>query len=147
MGSVARPAKRIKPGAVIAFENGLAATVGEILEGGRIQLKFNVGDLFEALDSIGQTPLPPYIKRSDSASDRGRYQTVYARNRGAIAAPTAGLHFTDTILEKIRDSGVTVVEITLHVGYGTFEPVRTDDLSQHSVSPEKVEISTAAADL
>jgi S-adenosylmethionine:tRNA ribosyltransferase-isomerase len=91
--------------------------------------------------------LPPYIKRpgGTSALDRERYQTVYARARGAIAAPTAGLHFTPRVLEELRLRGAQIIEITLHVGYGTFEPVRAEDLSQHSVAPEHTEISREAA--
>jgi S-adenosylmethionine:tRNA ribosyltransferase-isomerase len=91
--------------------------------------------------------LPPYIKREKDAidQDRERYQTVFARERGAIAAPTAGLHFTPEILQKIKNIGVTIAEITLHVGYGTFEPVRARDLSQHKVLPERYEISDETA--
>jgi S-adenosylmethionine:tRNA ribosyltransferase-isomerase len=94
-------------------------------------------------------PLPPYIKRGEnqSAKDRERYQTVFARERGAIAAPTAGLHFTPEILAEIKNLGVTIAEITLHVGYGTFEPVRVADLSEHKVLPEQCEISAAAAEI
>jgi S-adenosylmethionine:tRNA ribosyltransferase-isomerase len=93
--------------------------------------------------------LPPYIKRptSPNENDRARYQTVYASQRGAIAAPTAGLHFTPEILAQIKSKGVEIVKITLHVGYGTFEPVRVSDLSEHKVAPEKGEISLSAANL
>src|SRR5258706_15083487 len=107
------------------------------------------GDFDQLHDEIGRTPLPPYIKRELSAvdTDRERYQTVFAKNRGAIAAPTAGLHFTPGVLESITTLGVTVAEITLHVGYGTFEPVRVDDLANHRVSPELYVIDEAAADL
>jgi S-adenosylmethionine:tRNA ribosyltransferase-isomerase len=97
---------------------------------------------------LGRTPLPPYIKRERQEAfpeDRERYQTIYARERGAIAAPTAGLHFTPRVIEEVAARGATLVEITLHVGYGTFEPVRASDLSQHRVSPERYEISASAA--
>jgi S-adenosylmethionine:tRNA ribosyltransferase-isomerase len=95
---------------------------------------------------LGSTPLPPYIKRSSGSStdDRERYQTVYSKHRGAIAAPTAGLHFTPNVLAEI-ESRATLAEVTLHVGYGTFEPVRVEDVDQHSVSAERFEISEAAA--
>ena len=101
------------------------------------------------LDEIGKTPLPPYIRRDDDDfdKDRERYQTVFARKRGAIAAPTAGLHFTPKILEAIKDFGATIAEITLHVGYGTFEPVRVEDLSQHQVLPENYEMSAETAEI
>ena len=96
---------------------------------------------------IGSTPLPHYIERpeGEDASDRARYQTIFAKERGAIAAPTAGLHFTEEILAAVRDRGAKVVEITLHVGYGTFEPVRVDDLTKHSVLPERYEVSEQTA--
>ena len=96
----------------------------------------------------GSTPLPPYIKREDGnfEADRERYQTIFAKQRGAIAAPTAGLHFTPEILERVKNRGARVAEITLHVGYGTFEPVRVSDLSEHAVAPEQYEISAAAAE-
>ena len=97
------------------------------------------------LDRIGQTPLPPYIQRpaGTTAEDRRRYQTVYARNTGAVAAPTAGLHFTEGVLNHLRQQDIEIVEITLHVGYGTFEPVRVEDISQHHVAPEVFEINEA----
>src|SRR5262249_15006675 len=100
------------------------------------------------IDEIGEPPLPPYIKRSsrDFDIDRERYQTVYARERGAIAAPTAGLHFTQAILQALQDRGTGVVQITLHVGYGTFAPVRTQDLRLHSVAPEWYSVTSEAAD-
>ena len=100
------------------------------------------------IDRVGCTPLPPYIKRAaDSIEDRERYQTVYASKRGAIAAPTAGLHFTARLLQKVQDRGVRVARITLHVGYGTFEPVRVDDVKLHRVAPEWFSISEAAAQI
>ena len=145
---LARPAKRLKPERRITLAPSLSAAVEQVLDGGRVVLHFETEqDLFEQLEGVGQTPLPPYIKRDASSDDRARYQTVYARKRGAIAAPTAGLHFTLGVLDTIRDRGVIITEITLHVGYGTFEPVRADDLSRHSVLPEKVDIGVEAAQL
>jgi S-adenosylmethionine:tRNA ribosyltransferase-isomerase len=104
-------------------------------------------DFWQIIDDLGQTPLPPYIKRDSGAAmeDRERYQTIYAQETGAIAAPTAGLHFTPQILEQVKRSRVHVAEITLHVGYGTFEPVRVGDVSEHRVLPESFTISEATA--
>jgi S-adenosylmethionine:tRNA ribosyltransferase-isomerase len=149
---LARPARRLHEGARVRFGDGrLRAEVIEILEGGRRAVRFESDTPFdELLEETGQTPLPPYIKRPIAetlAEDRERYQTVYARQRGAIAAPTAGLHFTPRVLDELRARGAIVVEITLHVGYGTFEPVRAHDLSEHIVEPEQIEISADAAHL
>ena len=103
--------------------------------------------LDDAIDAIGHVPLPPYIKREDRLSDRERYQTVYARARGSIAAPTAGLHFTPALLEALADRGIAQAFVTLHVGYGTFQPVRVEDVEQHRMEQEEYEVSanTAAA--
>ncbi len=103
-------------------------------------------DFFELIEKIGHVPLPPYISRSDSAGDRERYQTVYARERGSVAAPTAGLHFTPEILERIRARGIETAEITLHVGLGTFQPVRVERVEEHSLHSEAYSISTEAAE-
>lgn len=146
--TLARPAKRLKVGKKIHFGEDLTAEVVEKTDEGRVVVEFQAnGDFDEILDRIGKTPLPPYIKRDkeEPNEDRARYQTVFAKNRGAIAAPTAGLHFTPEIIEQIKQRGVKIVEITLHVGYGTFEPVRVGDLSNHSVMPESFEISEEAA--
>lgn len=146
--ALAKPAKRLRPGGTIEFGDGLSGDVLERPEGGTVRIKFRTpSDLFEHLQRIGKTPLPPYIKRhnKDPDIDRERYQTVFAKDRGAIAAPTAGLHFTKAILDKIRSRGIEIVEITLHVGYGTFEPVRSEDLSQHRVLPEQYSIDEKAA--
>jgi S-adenosylmethionine:tRNA ribosyltransferase-isomerase len=145
--ALARPARRLRTGKEVTFGE-LSGTVRDNLGDGRVLVEFTyAGEFQEILDRVGKTPLPPYIKRSAAApdDDRDRYQTVYAKTSGAIAAPTAGLHFTDDVLERMRARGVEIVEITLHVGYGTFEPVRADDLSRHSVLPEKFEISELAA--
>jgi S-adenosylmethionine:tRNA ribosyltransferase-isomerase len=147
--ALARPARRLKPGKRISFGNDLSAKVVETGTEGRVRIDFDLReDLFDILDKIGRTPLPPYIKRDANAADgdRERYQTVYAAKRGAIAAPTAGLHFTPTILEELGLNGVEIVEITLHVGYGTFEPIRVNDLSEHRVLPERFEIGRLAAE-
>jgi S-adenosylmethionine:tRNA ribosyltransferase-isomerase len=112
------------------------------------QLRFDrVESLQQSLDALGQMPLPPYIRRPEGGfvEDRTRYQTVFACERGAIAAPTAGLHFTSSMLEVLRELGVEIVEITLHVGYGTFEPVRVEEIEDHEVRDESFEISPRAA--
>lgn len=148
--ALARPGKRLSVGKTIEFDERLAATVLTKHDDGQVEVVFaSNGDIDNLIDELGRTPLPPYIKREiDSIDDdRGRYQTVYASNRGAIAAPTAGLHFTPNILQNIKNMAVTVVEVTLHVGYGTFEPVRVDDLAQHRVSEEHYEISSETAEL
>lgn len=148
--ALARPARRLSEGKTISFGPGLSGRIIRRLEAGRVEIEFEfAGDFEPVLDTVGKTPLPPYISRDpqESAdSDRERYQTIYAKHRGAIAAPTAGLHFTPAILDELRSQGVEIAEVTLHVGYGTFEPVRADDLSQHSVMPERFEISRDTAD-
>ena len=123
--ALARPGRRLKPGKKIVLGEKLHGEIVEKMRDGKVIVRFHAdGNLDEMIDNIGQMPLPPYIKRPDETlnNDRERYQTVYAKNRGAIAAPTAGLHFTPQTLEIIQARGVTVAEITLHVGYGTFEP-------------------------
>jgi S-adenosylmethionine:tRNA ribosyltransferase-isomerase len=148
--TLARPARRLKTGKKIIFGANLSAEVLEKSEEGRVFVKFEAdGDFDAILDEIGKTPLPPYIKRAEGNldADRERYQTVFAREKGAIAAPTAGLHFTPASLEEIKNLGATLAEITLHVGYGTFEPVRVDDLSEHKVMAERYEINEETAEI
>jgi S-adenosylmethionine:tRNA ribosyltransferase-isomerase len=146
--ALVRPGARLKKGARAVFGEG--RLVAEILDEPGAELRrvrFHCeGSFDEALAAVGSTPLPPYIKRPSGASrtDRERYQTVYSKHRGAIAAPTAGLHFTPDVLEQVVQIA-SLAEITLHVGYGTFEPVRVDDVAQHSVSGEHFEISKSAA--
>ncbi|HJP94232.1 MAG TPA: tRNA preQ1(34) S-adenosylmethionine ribosyltransferase-isomerase QueA [Pyrinomonadaceae bacterium] len=146
--ALVRPGARLKSGARAVFGEG--KLVAEMLDEPGAELRkvrFHCeGPFDEVLAEIGSTPLPPYIKRASGASaeDRERYQTVYSKHRGAIAAPTAGLHFTPELLEEIRRRA-SLAEITLHVGYGTFEPVRVDDVTEHSVSGEHFEISDSAA--
>lgn len=148
--SLARPARRLPPGKRIYFDRDLSAHVIDRVPNGKLVIRFDATGRFEdVLERIGKTPLPPYIKRSDGTleQDRTRYQTVYAKERGSIAAPTAGLHFTDNVIAGIKARGVEIIEITLHVGYGTFEPVRVDDISEHRVSPENYEIEERSAKL
>ncbi|MFV0387385.1 MAG: tRNA preQ1(34) S-adenosylmethionine ribosyltransferase-isomerase QueA [Pyrinomonadaceae bacterium] len=147
---LARPAKRLKQGKRIIFGEALSAIVLDKNFDGTISVNFQYnGNLNDAIDQIGKTPLPPYIKRGKDKIDRDskRYQTVYAKQRGAIAAPTAGLHFTPETFNQIKRAGAKIVEITLHVGYGTFEPVRVNQLSLHSVKPERYSINEDVADL
>jgi S-adenosylmethionine:tRNA ribosyltransferase-isomerase len=148
--TLAKPARRLKIGKKITFDENLAAEVLDRTVENRIVVKFESnGNFNEILERIGNVPLPPYIKRGDGISDvdKSRYQTVFAKQRGAIAAPTAGLHFTPEILAEIENLGVEIAEITLHVGYGTFEPVRVTDLSEHKVMAESGEISVETAQI
>jgi S-adenosylmethionine:tRNA ribosyltransferase-isomerase len=148
--TLARPARRLREGKRIIFGDKLSASVVDKSPDGKLIVEFSAdGDFDSVLDELGRTPLPPYIKRDGTGfdTDRERYQTVYARTRGSIAAPTAGLHFTDAVLDEVRSRGVTVAEVTLHVGYGTFEPVRAHDLADHKVSPEAFEIGAESAEI
>src|SRR2546421_5215285 len=144
-----KPARKIGVGTEIKFStSSLCAEVVQCLEEGFRIVKLQCeGSLEQELERVGQTPLPPYIKRPGGSlsEDRKRYQTVYARRQGAIAAPTAGLHFTPGILDEVSARQAKLVEITLHVGYGTFEPIRVDEVNEHSVAPERYEISQEAA--
>lgn len=140
-----KPGKKAKIGTKITFGTGqLDAVVLEATpSGGRI-VKFNYQGIFnEILDELGQMPLPPYIKAK--LDDKERYQTVYAKNAGSAAAPTAGLHFTPEVLAKIRNSGVEIVEILLHVGLGTFRPVKVDVVEEHKMHPEYFQVTEEAA--
>lgn len=151
--TLARPAQRLKTGARVRFgESSLQAEVLESSTKGFRILKFSADGadaqkLEALLNQHGETPLPHYIRRpaGTSLADNERYQTVFARERGAIAAPTAGLHFTPAVISALKAHGAEVVEITLHVGYGTFEPVRVDEIEQHRVAPESFQISEATA--
>ena len=136
-----KPARGCKVGSRIIFGDGaLKAEVARI-ENNRRFLKFYCnGDLEEILDKLGEMPLPPYIKRNTSDADKERYQTVYASKKGAIAAPTAGLHFTKKLLEDISKKGVNVEHVTLHVGYGTFKPVSVENIKEHKMEEEYFEI-------
>jgi S-adenosylmethionine:tRNA ribosyltransferase-isomerase len=145
------PGQKLHPGARVEFP-GTPALQAEVLEErffGRRVIRLWTDDdspVSEAVEAIGHVPLPPYIKRPDRADDRERYQTVFARARGSVAAPTAGLHFTTALLDSLDRRGVGRAEITLHVGYGTFQPVRVEQVEEHRVEPEAYEIGEAAAD-
>ncbi len=139
-----KPAKRVKPGDVVTFSDLLSAEVVE-KEEGTVVLRF-IGEMSE-IERIGVPPLPPYIARETAReSDRESYQTVYAAARGAIAAPTAGLHFTREILADIEAKGVEIVRVTLHVGIGTFKPVKVDDIADHRMDSERYDLTADAAD-
>lgn len=141
-----KSSKPPRPGTRLLFNENLT---GRVLDGsqGIYAIRFDCGIDFESLlDRIGHTPLPPYIKRGEeNEDDRSSYQTVYARQAGAIAAPTAGLHFTSQLLKKLSDNGITINYITLHVGYGTFLPVRVTDIRDHAMHSEWFSISASAA--
>ena len=137
-----KPARRVRAGDMLRFSDRLSARVLEKSEG-TIVIRLE-GDVAE-IDRIGGMPLPPYIARPSNERDRETYQTIYADEPGAIAAPTAGLHFTKEILDRIANRGIEIVRITLHVGIGTFEPVKADDLSKHVMHSEHYEISEEAA--
>lgn len=143
--ALVKPGRRVQPGTVISFGNGLlTAEAVNVTEAGGRELKFSYNGVFEdILDRLGQMPLPPYIKKE--LKDRESYQTVYAKIPGSAAAPTAGLHFTPELLDRIRNMGVKVVELTLHVGLGTFRPVKVENIEQHKMHSEYFEISPAAA--
>jgi len=152
--ALVHPGQKLKAGACVRFESPDRQVVihGEILERqyfGRRRIRLwterGIG-VDEAVDAIGHVPLPPYIHHPDSAEDRERYQTVFAAERGSVAAPTAGLHFDDRLFESLADAGITRLSVTLHVGYGTFKPVRVDDVEEHTVDAEPYSISAAAAD-
>lgn len=149
--ALVHPGQKLKPGARVRFD-GSVTLHGEILERhffGRRVVRLWTGDgstVSEAVDALGHIPLPPYIKRFDNPADRERYQTVYARERGSIAAPTAGLHFTPDLFDSLDRVGVEHVTITLHVGYGTFQPIRVDDVEAHKMETERFHISERSAD-
>ncbi len=146
-----KSSKRPKPGSLLFLGADLEARVLELLDGGKvtIELKYSSDkDLSSILENYGQVPLPPYISRKDGTTDedRERYQTVYAKAPGAVAAPTAGLHFSEDLLQAIQDKGVDFTGITLHVGHGTFAPVRCEDIRDHRIHQEYVSVSQDSAD-
>ena len=142
-----KPAKRIKVGNTLSFGNGkiIAECIKELEQGGRIMRLHYEGILEERLDELGEMPLPPYIK--ERLDDPDRYQTVYAKENGSAAAPTAGLHFTDELLQKIKDKGVNIAFITLHVGLGTFRPVSVEDIDDHEMHSEYYQMTKEKADM
>jgi S-adenosylmethionine:tRNA ribosyltransferase-isomerase len=144
------PGQKLKPGARFVFEGG-SRLHGEIVARqffGRRTIRLwtdDGSDIDAAIDAIGHVPLPPYVKRADRAADRDRYQTIFARARGSVAAPTAGLHFTPALVAALQQRGIEFAEITLHVGYGTFQPVRVERVEDHHLETERYEIDAEAA--
>ncbi len=148
--ALVHPGQKLKPGACVRF-GGAMDLCGEILErrgfGRRLVRLWTAGGgpIDEAIEAIGHVPLPPYVKRPDSPSDRERYQTVFAERSGSVAAPTAGLHFSASLIAALQAAGVTLVPVTLHVGYGTFQPIRVDVVEEHVIETERYAISVATA--
>ncbi|MFG6328394.1 MAG: tRNA preQ1(34) S-adenosylmethionine ribosyltransferase-isomerase QueA, partial [Lachnospiraceae bacterium] len=145
--TLVRPGKKARPGQKLEFGGGLLkAEVLETAEDGNRLVQFNYDGIFEEiLDKLGQMPLPPYI--THKLKDKNRYQTVYAKYEGSAAAPTAGLHFTEELLKEIEDKGVNIAKVTLHVGLGTFRPVKSDNIENHHMHTEEYYVGSQAADL
>lgn len=143
-----KPARKVRIGNKLTVAEGVQCDViDNTVSGGRV-VRFNnisQNDLYTLIDKIGQSPLPPYIHRDPTPEDKVKYQTVYARRRGAVAAPTAGLHFTDDLIEKIKAKGVKIFPVVLHIGLGTFRPVTVEDLSRHHMNSEYYEVSAETA--
>ena len=142
--ALAKPGKRARPGAALDLGEGIAAEVVALREDGRREVRFSE-EIEPHLDRLGHVPLPPYIKRADDEADRERYQTVFAKHPGAIAAPTAGLHLSDEILSDLAEREVGIASVTLHVGIGTFKPVTADRVHEHRMEKERWEISESTA--
>ena len=145
--TLVKPGKKMKPGAVVSFGDGiLKGTVVDVVDEGNRLIQFSYEGIFEEiLDQLGQMPLPPYI--THRLEDKSRYQTVYAKYDGSAAAPTAGLHFTKELLAAIREKGVNIAEVTLHVGLGTFRPVKADVVEEHHMHSEYYSVNPETADL
>lgn len=142
--ALVRPQKRVKKGTVISFDTDFECVVTDVFNDGITHVKFNYKGIFlEHLNKVGAMPLPPYIH--EKLKDNNRYQTVYAKNLGSAAAPTAGLHFTKELLEKIREKNVDILYVTLNVGLGTFRPVTESDITHHDMHSEKYEITKEVA--
>ena len=145
--TLVKPGKKAKPGTVISFGDGLlTGEVIDVVEEGNRLIRFHYEGIFEEiLDKLGEMPLPPYI--THKLEDKNRYQTVYAKKEGSAAAPTAGLHFTEELLEEIRQMGVNIAHVTLHVGLGTFRPVKVDDVEKHHMHSEFYVVEEDQAEL
>ena len=145
--AMVRPGGKLKPGHTVEVGDGLSVEILEMVsDGTRVVRLIGDGNPWALIDQFGHTPLPPYIDRPDDDSDRERYQTVYARHLGSVASPTAGLHFTPELLAKLDERGVQIVPITLHVGFGTFQPVSVDRVDEHRMPPEAYRLSVRAAE-
>ncbi|MEA3366456.1 MAG: tRNA preQ1(34) S-adenosylmethionine ribosyltransferase-isomerase QueA, partial [Candidatus Hydrogenedentes bacterium] len=144
--ALVRPSSKVKPGTVVHITPGIKAKVGERLPGGRRHVSFAQPHVLAMLETAGEVPLPPYIHRDKpEASDLTRYQTIYASAPGAVAAPTAGLHYTDELFRELDEKGVKRAFLTLHVGYGTFRPIQTERLEDHQLEPEQFSLQEATA--
>lgn len=143
--TLVRPGRRLKPGVVVDFPEGLSAEILETVEDGNRLVRFTFeGDFFDILDRIGQMPLPPYI--TEKLKNNDRYNTIYCRETGSAAAPTAGLHFTENVFEKLRQKGVDTAYVTLHVGLGTFRPVKEDNILDHKMHVEHYSVPEETAE-
>ena len=142
-----RPARKVRIGNKLMFtKNVYCDVIDNTISGGRVvRFEYDGEDIYGIIDRIGQSPLPPYIKRDAEPSDKVRYQTVYADRRGAVAAPTAGLHFTDGLIKRLKDKEIKMEYTTLHIGLGTFRPVQVEDLNRHQMDSEYFEVSPATA--
>ena len=146
--ALVRPSARVKPGAKVLIAGEVPVTVGEVLPGGRRRVHFHQPDVLAMLEEQGEIPLPPYIRRENADErDRERYQTIYAQRQGAVAAPTAGLHFTPEVFAGLEAAGIRRTTLTLHVGYGTFRPILTETVEEHQLEPEVFEFSEESAAL
>lgn len=145
--TLVKPGKKAKPGAIFDFGDGIMeGQILEVKDGGTRIIEFKYDGVFEQiLDRLGEMPLPPYIR--EKLDDKERYQTVYAKKEGSAAAPTAGLHFTESLLQKIKEKGINIVYITLHVGLGTFRPVKVENIEEHDMHSEYYEIDESSAAL
>lgn len=144
--ALVRPSARVKPGTTVTLTDGSSVCVGQVLPGGRRMVSFPVPDVIATLERSGMIPLPPYIHRETAdPTDLTRYQTVYAEYPGAVAAPTAGLHFTEEVFASLDAHGIGRVQLTLHVGYGTFKPIQVEQVEDHVVDAEDFAFSEAAA--
>ena len=145
--ALVRPSARVAPGTRVRIIEGIDVTIGDVLPEGRRAVQFDRPDVLIVLEEAGEVPLPPYIHRDHAEDeDTTRYQTVYAQAPGAVAAPTAGLHFTQEVFQALRAKGIDSAHLTLHVGYGTFRPIVAERLEEHRVEPEDFEFPDATAD-
>lgn len=145
--ALVRPSAKVRPGTPVDIAPEVRAVVGEVLPGGQRRVRFDTPDVVALLERVGHIPLPPYIHRgTDDPADLSRYQTVYARKPGAVAAPTAGLHFSEDLFTRLDAAGVRRAALTLHVGYGTFKPISVETLEAHRVDGEDYEFPKEAAD-
>jgi len=147
--AMVKPARKVRIGNKLIFNRNISCDViDNTVSGGRVlRFEYNVDSLYPFIDKQGLSPLPPYIKRESTPQDKKNYQTVYASERGSVAAPTAGLHFSEKLLKKIKERGVKIIYITLHIGLGTFRPILVEDLTRHHMDSEYYDIPIGTADV